>query len=290
MSWLDPFVITEYTPPGLPSGPIGPPVLPPRRLRVEAIVTSVDYADYLDQTIPYVLPHVDDLMVVTTPGDIRTQHVCNQHSVKCYETDDFSKGGKPFDKAAGINFGLRHLKLDGWVLHLDADTVLPPRTRHMLENTGLDPAKIYGCDRVSCVGRATWDAFKATPWHSFEWRCLVHAPGNGWPLMSRVAHMSHGGYCPIGFFQLWCPIGSGIKTYPEEKQGTAEHSDVLFALQWPREDRVLIPEIIAIHLETKNKGDDKSMGANWRGRVSPEFNLAETPYQRWSAPVNPPAY
>jgi hypothetical protein len=278
MCWLDRFF--DHFSVHLPS----PDPARRERMRIEAVVTCVDYADYLQETLPYALPHVDDLMVVTTPTDIRTKHVCSQHSVKCYETDEFSKGGKKFDKAAGINFGLRHLKLDGWVLHMDADTVLPPRTRHMLENAGLDPASIYGIDRVNCVGRAAWDAFRAAPWHSYEWRCLVHAPGRSWPLGSRVAHMAHGGYCPIGFFQLWSPSGSGVRDYAVQEAGTAEHSDVRQAIRWDRRHRHLIPEVIAIHLETRDKGDTRPMGQNWAGRRTPEFNLAETPYVRWSPP------
>ena len=91
--------------------------------------------------------------------------------------------------------------------------------------------------------------------------------------------MEHGGYCPIGFFQLWSPSGSGVTRYPRVGQGTAEHSDVLHAIQWDRQDRCLIPELICIHLETKDKGDRRPMGQNWSGRTTPEFIREEPPYR-----------
>ena len=36
--------------------------------RLEAVTVCVDYADYLEETLPFLLPHVDDLVVITTPG------------------------------------------------------------------------------------------------------------------------------------------------------------------------------------------------------------------------------
>jgi hypothetical protein len=73
---------------------------------------------------------------------------------------------------------------------------------------------------------------------------------------------------PIGFFQLWNPKGSGVCHYPE-RHTTAARSDMLFAMQWPRDKRHLLPEIIAIHLESESV----EMGANWQGRKTKPFSL-----------------
>lgn len=247
--------------------------------RIEAIVVSVDYADYLEETLPFLLPHVDDVVVVTTPEDGRTHRVCKRHGVRFLPTRCFYRQGERFNKARGINYGLANLKLDGWVLHVDGDIVLPARTRYLLGHADLDPRNLHGADRVHCVGRSEWDALKADPEVQFEWSCLVKAPRR-WSLGARIAHIDYGGYCPIGFFQLWHPNASGISRYPRVCQGTAEHSDVLHAIQWEREDRVLIPELICVHLETRDKGDRRPMGHNWVGRTTPEFNRAETPWRR----------
>jgi hypothetical protein len=250
--------------------------------RLEAVVICVDYADYLTETLPFLLPHVDDVAVVTTPEDGRTHRVCKRHGVRFLPTRCFYRDGERFNKARGINYGLSNLKLDGWVLHVDADIVLPSRTRYMLANTDLDPRKLYGCDRVHCVGRAAWDDLKTDPEVQYEWGCLVKPPRR-WTIGARIAHLEYGGYCPIGFFQLWNPSGSGVTRYPRVGQGTAEHSDVLHAIQWDRQDRCLIPELIGIHLETKDKGDGRPMGQNWSGRTTPEFTRDEPPYRVSSA-------
>ena len=91
--------------------------------RLEAVVICVDYADYLAETLPFLLPHVDDVVVVTTPDDGRTHRVCKRHGVRFLPTRCFYREGEPFNKARGINYGLANLKLDGWVLHIDADIV-----------------------------------------------------------------------------------------------------------------------------------------------------------------------
>ncbi len=246
--------------------------------RLEAVVICVDYADYLAETLPFLLPHVDDVVVVTTPEDGRTHRVCKRHGVRFLPTRCLYREEEPFNKARGINYGLANLKLDGWVLHIDADIVLPSRTRYLLGNADLEPRKLYGCDRVHCVGRVAWDGLKADPEIQYEWSCLVKAPRR-WSLGARIAHVEYGGYCPIGFFQLWNPSGSGVSRYPRVGQGTAEHSDVLHAIQWDRPDRCLIPELICIHLETKDKGDGRPMGQNWSGRTTPEFVHMSRPYR-----------
>jgi hypothetical protein len=77
------------------------------------------------------------------------------------------------------------------------------------------------------------------------------------------------GYEPIGFFQLWHPNTSGIKLSPDE-HGAADRTDVQFAKKWPRVNRVLIPELIGIHLDSENSAVDE-MGKNWNGRKSKLF-------------------
>ena len=94
-------------------------------MRIEAVAICVDYADYLEETLPSLLPHVDDLVIVTTPEDSRTRRVCARHSVRCLPTRCFYRDGEAFNKARGINYGLANLKLDDWVLHITlADKIL----------------------------------------------------------------------------------------------------------------------------------------------------------------------
>jgi hypothetical protein len=245
-------------------------------MRIEAVAVCVNYADYLAETLPFVLPHVDDMVIVTTPDDRRTIGLCHMHGVRCLPTKCFYQWGDKFNKARGINYGLAHLRQSDWILHIDADLALPSRTRWLLNCCCLEPTKIYGIDRVNIKGRAAWEAYKRNPDLQFVSSCRMEPPTQH-EFGSRLVHVGHGGYCPIGFWQAWHPGGSGIARYPDTASDTAEHTDVLHAAQWSREDRVLIPEIVGMHLVTSG-ASKQAMGVNWKGRTSPEFSEEEGPY------------
>ena len=99
------------------------------------------------------------------------------------------------------------------------------------------------------------------PGHLLQHRhhCLLTPPP--FPIGSRLVLREQGGYVPIGFFQLWHG-----RRYPV-RQGNAEHTDVLHALQWPRDKRRLLEEVFAVHLESERS----KMGANWSGRKTVPF-------------------
>jgi len=249
-----------------------------RKMKIEAVVICLGYDDFLQATLPHNLPHVDHLTVVTSPEDKATQSFCHRVGVPCLPTHVFFREGGAFNKARGINYGLANQRCDDWILHLDADIVLPPMTRKMLMNAELQEDCIYGIDRVNCPSHDEWEAFLASPELQYEWSCLVKPPRT-WPLGARIAHGDYGGYVPIGFFQLF--HGSAWKRYPIVQDGDAEHTDVLHGIRWDRPKRVLLPEIIAIHLES----EPAPMGVNWKGRKTRRFGPAE---DRACSAANPP--
>ena len=167
-------------------------------------------------------------------------------------------------ESIAINIGLAHLKIDDWICHIDADTAIPRTFRKHLANVELDPQNIYGIDRVDCPSLADWHSYLTDP-DLYAKHYFYHGPRD-WPIGSRVGHFDYGGYAPIGFFQLWNKA-SGITRYPSVQGWDAEHTDMLHALQWPRGQRVLIPEITAVHLSTGGK----EWGTNWHGRKSPRL-------------------
>jgi hypothetical protein len=236
-------------------------------MKLEAVITCSRYQDFLAVTLPHTLPHVDHLVVVTSDRshDDATAHLCHRHSVRCIRTGIFHRRGASFAKGAAINRGLDQLLQGDWVLHLDADIILPPTTRRMLEMVDLDPSCIYGIDRVACPDYATWERFRTTNHHHFMWDCNI-VPPPGMPLMSRYVH-NHEGYCPIGFFQLWNARREARHVRYPDRGNEAVHTDVQHALQWDGHHRRLIPEIIGIHLNSCRA----PVGANWRGRQTPEF-------------------
>jgi hypothetical protein len=214
--------------------------------------------------LPLNKPLFDRFLVVTDTKDRRTRDLCEHHHVECLATDAFYEGDKAFDKGAGISEGLKRLSKRDWVVHLDADIALPPRSRSLLEKMRLDPLCLYGIDRLMCGSFEDWTGYVAQP--EVQHSCDIYVQANAFPLGTRIARMNDDGYLPLGFFQMWNPAETGIVTYPSH--GRADRSDLCFASKWPRRHRALIPEIVGIHLASE---DDSEMGANWRGRVTPAF-------------------
>lgn len=232
---------------------------------IECVTVSVNFSDVLAHSLPLNKHHFDRMIVVTSPADTATRKLCDHHYVECVVTDAFYHNDQAFNKARGINAGLAKLAKTGWVAHIDADIVLPARTRRLWNETvALDPGCIYGMDRLMCPDFNTWARHMADPviQHCNE----IFVIPDGFRLGVRVAQLNSEGYLPIGFFQLWHPGGSGVSKYPEE-HGTAGRTDMLFARQWIRKRRVLIPEMFAIHL-----GSPIPAGkTNWRGRTMAPF-------------------
>ena len=232
---------------------------------IECVTVCVNFSDVLAHSLVHNKALFDRIVVVTDPADTATRKLCDHHYVECVVTNAFYRADQAFNKGRGINAGLAKLAKTGWVLHLDADIVLPARARRLWDNvTALDPSCIHGVDRLMCPDFTSWARHMADPviQHANE----IFVIPDGFPMGVRVAKLDGEGYVPIGFFQLWHPGASGITSYPEE-HGTAGRADMLHALRWPRSKRVLIPEMFGIH-----RGSPIPEGrTNWRGRVMAPF-------------------
>ncbi len=231
---------------------------------IEAVITCVNYSDFLAHTLPLNKGFFEKMVVVSNTTDKATHRLCAHLNVRCIQTDHFYENDQAFNKANGINAGLRQLDLSDWAVHLDADIVLPPRFREIVDRIDLDPECIYGLDRMMCGSFEEWQDHVANP--EIQHTSQIFVTANRWRLGTRVAKLGEDGYVPIGFFQMWNPGKTGNKIYPN-KCGDAGRTDMLFALQWPRRRRLFIPEIVAIHLSS----EPGVLSANWRGRVSGHF-------------------
>ena len=229
-------------------------------MKIEVVQVCVNYSDFLAHALPSNVNHVDRIVVVTSHEDKATQELCRKFSVDCYPTDVWKQGGDTFNKGRMINYGLSHLRWDEWILHLDADIVLPHKFRPVLAHHQLDPAVIYGMDRLNCKSYENWQTHKWRTEPQHQYRYMV-TPTEQFPVGSRLLHAELG-WLPMGFFQLF--HATTRRTYPVNTGG-AEHSDVAFAAQWTR--RHLIPEAFCYHLESETS----VMGANWQGRKTKPF-------------------
>lgn len=248
----------------MPYDPSGPPAPCPPPLKLECVIVCDRYHDFLAKTLPHNKQLFDRIVVVTSPEDSDTRRVCEYWHVECICTDKLNSRWGKFCKGAGVNAGLAKLKLDGWVVHMDADIWLPPLTKIILNASTPDPETLYGMDRFIVKGYKAWAEMMELP--ALQQECSVYVHLNAFPLGERVMAMDAGGYVPIGFFQMWNPGATGIKTYPEEHT-SAGKGDMVFAKQWKRQKRAFLPELVAYHLES----EDSEMEANWHGRKTKPF-------------------
>lgn len=244
-------------------------------MKIEAVVVCKDYSDFLEHTLPENIEQLDRMVVVTHPSDSKTQALCHKYGVDCYPTEEMHRDGDPFNKGRAINLGLSHLRHSDWLLHIDADILLPHRFKQMLEHSQLNRNYLYGCDRLNTLSYQNWVNHRGKTIPQHQWRYLV-TPNREFPLGSRLLHQEYG-WVPIGYFQLW---HSSLRRQYPIVAGSAEHSDVLFAVQWARSNRILLPEIFVYHLES----EDAALGANWAGRKTKPFGCCS------SHPHKPPGY
>ncbi len=245
------------------------PSEPNAPMYLEGFTVCDGYADFLRVTMPYMLSVVDRLIVGTSASDEPTRELCRIHGVQCFLSDEHRRRG--FNKGRLIERMLQHSSANGWRLHIDSDIVLPHRMRHYLVAADLDPAGLYGADRVLIRSRHQWEKFKASGYLQHSHSNVVRMP-SGFHVGSRWAS-PQSGFVPCGFFQLWNSQsdewrGTRIRRYPES-HGNACRTDIQFGLQWDRRDRHLLPEIAVIHLES----EAAILGANWEGRRTKSFDL-----------------
>jgi glycosyltransferase involved in cell wall biosynthesis len=241
-------------------------------VRIEAVTVCVGYGDFIRETLPANLSALDDLVVVTSPDDDETRSICKEFSVRHILSEEHRRDG-PFNKARLIQRGLDQIGAKDWILHLDADIVLPRKFRQLIDVAHLDERCIYGADRQLVRGWDAWERFKSacggSAWDNSNWDA-GHWFHPTFPPMSRwVSHLH--GYAPIGAFQLFhgSAIRDGgfhLRRYPL-RHGDAARTDVQFALQWDRRFRQLLPEVIVLHLDSGKS----PMGANWEGRTTARF-------------------
>lgn len=258
--------------------PVPAPIpIPPEkpRMRLEAVTVCVGYADFLEAVIPHNRPHFDKWVIVTTPEDSETRELCRRYGLTPVMTSDFYRDGAKFAKSRGIRRGIDFTHADTWILHIDGDVALPEHFRRALTMSHLDPRCLYGCDRIMARSWDQWQKLLRDGYLQHDYHCRVRFfPGAD--VGERWASEAHG-YVPIGFFQLWHSTadlfkGARTRPYPVEHNDAAR-CDVQFALQWDRRDRILLPEIVAVHLESKS---GIPLGANWSGRTTPRFGPPKT--------------
>jgi hypothetical protein len=241
-------------------------------MKLQVVTVSVNYSDFLVHTIEQNKRLFDRWIIVTDTKDTITKQLCDKHGVTCIQTDVFYENGGIFNKYAGVNEGLKYVDDDAWVLFLDSDIYLHKETRRLLEQLQLEKDCAYGMDRLNVYGYNEWMDYKSREDILKEnWMLMTRDLDFG----ARLVH-HYGGPGDNGKFRGWRPLGyfqlvhrSAFDKYSQNSIG-ADHCDLEFIKKWPRNKRILIPELYVIHLESVNA----KWGSNWYGRKSKPF-LAE---------------
>lgn len=243
---------------------------------LEVVTVCVGYGDFLQETAKWNAGLFDRWIIVTTPQDEETRWVCNRFNLECLLTEDGHRHTRvqqgEFNKGRMIERGLQQTSNEGWRLHLDCDVALPHRFRQILEISDLQPDFIYGADRANIVGWEQWEQLRRTSYMqgaSWSYHCQLQFP-NGFKVGDRFVHPQNG-YIPIGFFQLYHSTqdewkGIRVKTYPQN-HSSAARTDVQFGMKWDKHKRAILPELVAIHLES----EAVKKGTNWNGRKTKRF-------------------
>ena len=213
---------------------------------MNALSVSVGYDDYLALTLPHNLVHFDAMLVVTTSQDQATQALVEKwsetHDVEHYATDAFHKDGAPFNKGLAIEEGFEALGREGWIMLLDADTVLPEVLSPPAEGWRED--SLYSPQRRLCD-----DPGWFTP--ELEWDTLPYGNEKG------IFPFEFAGYCQL--FHASAPNLKTLPWYPGSFP-TAQACDSWFYERWPKRKRVR-PPFEVLHLGPTRE--------NWKGRVTP---------------------
>jgi hypothetical protein len=239
--------------------------------KITAITVCVGYSDFLCWVLPENKNIFNKWIIVTDTKDTETKNLCENYNVFCIQTDVFYQNKNKFNKYAGINEALKYVDNDSWVIFLDSDIVLHHLSRRVFDSLELNEKFIYGIDRVNCVGLENWLNYIRKRDALFK-NWMLHS--SGMELGARLVHYygeerdkgKYIGWRPLGFFQM-CHR-SAFDSYPQNTIG-ADHCDLEFVRHWERSKRVLIPELLGIHLESVGA----TKGINWYGRKSQPFTL-----------------
>jgi len=225
-------------------------------MKIEAITVCMNYADFLAHSMPLNKPHFDNWIVVTEPGDRHTQDVCRYYGVNFLTTYSAELHKNEFHKGVCVTEGIEKLEKSDWLILIDADTILQPNFRQVIEelniNDELDKTCLYTIDRVRFESFDEWMEFHTRP--TFN---LGNRPRDGRFCLPN--------FVPTGFFQMWNVKETGILQYIHQwvKCGG---EDIRFSYLWPRNKRIFIPETTCYHISSGPE-------CNWTGRKSKPFKI-----------------
>jgi hypothetical protein len=207
---------------------------------MRAVVVSVDFSDLLALTLPVNRRHFEQVYVITTPADRATQDVADRNGAVVWETNAFYRNGAVFNKWLALEECLDAIGREGWLCHLDADTLWPQHVPAFPREVGFlytPLRRIYDPIRLPLPPESEWSDYP------------VHQNIHEWAGYSQIYHASD--------------PHLGLPPWHETNWKHAGGADSVFQWKWPPAHKVR-PPFEVLHLGPA--------GENWMGRVTPFLN------------------
>ena len=211
----------------------------PHLSKIDVIIVSVDYNDFLPITLENNTKIFENITVVTSINDTECQKICERFNVNCVVTERMYENGAVFNKGKAINEGIKSLLNPNWILLLDADIIVPESFHESFKNNYTNINSLYVCNRVMFKEYQSY----------LNWK-------SGTGLKGQVSRLNG-----IGYFQLFNINSNCLQRiiYPENSNNAAG-SDISFRNRFTEKVDL---EIESIHLGISYQ--------NWNGRKTPEF-------------------
>jgi hypothetical protein len=117
-----------------------------REKKLDVLIVSVNYNDFLLTSLPYNKKIFDNITVVTSTDDLMCQKICEKFRVNCLITDVMYDSDSKFNKGKAINYGLSQIENKDLILILDADIIVTEK----IELNQLDDESLYTSGRWIC--------------------------------------------------------------------------------------------------------------------------------------------
>jgi glycosyltransferase involved in cell wall biosynthesis len=212
--------------------------------KIDVIVVSVNYNDFLSITLEQNIKIFDNITVVTSESDEICKKLCDKFGVKCIQTNIMYENGNNFNKGKAINLGIKSIENPEFILLLDADCIVGKN----IDRCKLDKDILYTSGRIIIESNEQYERWKEDE-------------------TSKVRVESNRG---LGFFHLFDINSRNINKncpYPDNYPN-ADGSDLVFRNLFNRREDI---NNKVIHLGVAYK--------NWRGRKSENFITIEKVYE-----------
>jgi glycosyltransferase involved in cell wall biosynthesis len=201
--------------------------------KVVCVMTSVGYGDDLALTLPPNMREFDEVIVVTTNDDTRTQEVVAANGATLVISDRCFEDDHAFNKGKMLNDGLKGLKDADWIVFTDADIIMHEGFYEIFMSYSWNPGCLYFTTRI--------DSQKVE---------------------GKISETTNSQ--PNGYFQLFNAKALAIRdNWPNivnENFCSAGSVDSWFYQQWRDDQLIGITDIPVQHIASER------LGENWNGK------------------------